>query len=718
MFKKAIMALTLLIVMLLAISCVCAADNITDSIICFGETTDDEISIDEINVYDGGNFVSDDNDALLSLNDNSQILGVKETHFDDFKQGTQFISSLTIPLRDSNNNLIYNEKVTYSFDNNTAPMEYLSHSSIRLPYEFKEDSYHFLTLKYDGSSNYAPCEKVIAFKYVSGCFGTVVDKIPMKFEFEVVNFNIYNDSMKVYLKDSFGNSFSNLYFDYIFDDNGTVFNQKSNANGNNIKLNFAPLTTHTITLNFKGNNLFKKCTASKRFHIDSSIKLGKSEFVEGGKNIIYNLYYKNGDLKQIKTIFAPFGKSIINITNEATGQTLVKEVTVIKHDLKTNPLYIDYVDIVEYKVRVSENDKYAANQMVYFQIGDETYNATSDENGFAILKIHLKAGDYTITTKYANIVKSESIHLRPAYVGNKYQKAYISTRNAYYNEDNKITYGWEGNLDGYFEIYNGNSLVDSQNLNTGGYQYDYMTYNEHGYEYSTNKLKVGSYTVKIITNDGTVVKIASFKIIKTPTELEMISKTTNANEKVTISNKILDGIMGGYAKTATGKVTLKINGKSYSAKVKNGKFSVSFKAPSNAKKYSCKLTFSGDSNYKSSSTKFTVTVKKATIKKTTTKKTTSFTVILPVKLNQYTSKTIGKYKFRVYKHIEYNSNGRDYGITATLFKNNKALTLNKYESTYWWHFKSGKWKYMEKRRTISYNEFSNVDKIKVKITIK
>ena len=137
--------------------------------------------------------------------------------------------------------------------------------------------------------------------------------------------------------------------------------------------------------------------------------------------------------------------------------------------------------------------------------------------------------------------------------------------------------------------------------------------------------------------------------------------------------------MGGYAKTATGKVTLKINGKSYSAKVKNGKFSVSFKAPSNAKKYSCKLTFSGDSNYKSSSTKFTVTVKKNTIatsKKTTTqsvsKKTNSQSASKTTTTKSVTLAPGAKYTLKV--NVKYTNGKKINSGTVKVKVNGKTYT--------------------------------------------
>lgn len=704
--------------------------NLTDEVIAMEETTEEIVSVGETNIdssqindngtYNGINdFYQDSTDynsSVLSANDNSQV-GIKETHFDDFRYGDTFSSSLNVPLRDANNNLIYNEKVKYSFDNTTTPVEYLSHQSIRMPNDLEMNAYHFITLKYEGSSTYAPCEKTIAFKYVSGRFGTIFNQIPMKLELDFVNFKVYPGSINIYLKDDLGKVYSNLLFNYVFDDNGTVFQQYSKANGNNIKLDFSPLTKHNITINFKGNDLFKSCKLSRSFSIGTSIGFSQydGEFVEGGKNIPYYLYNKGG--MEVKTIFAPFGISTVNITNEATGQSMVTKINIIKQELvNVYPLFADYADEIEYKVRVIENDKYAANKKVTFTIGDNSYNVTTDDNGYATLKIHLKAGIYTVTAKYENIIKSNKIYVNPVYMGNKCRNVYISAVNEYYNQNMEINYGWEGNLDGYFKIFKGNSLIYNKRINTGSNVSDYFEYSKHDYNYANNQLSVGSYTVKLVADDGTILKTSSFKIIKTPTELSIGSKKAKSGKKITISSYVLDDIMGGCAKKANGKVTLKVNGKSYSANVKNGKFSISFKSPTKTKKYSCKLTYSGNSNYKGSSTKFTLTVKKTTsIKK---KKPKSFTVTVPVKFDKYSSKKVGKYTFRTIKYVKYNDNGRDYGVTTTLLKNKKPMLKSKYKATYWWHFKSGTWKNLSKTRTVTYYDVKNVDKIKAKITIK
>ena len=351
-------------------------------------------------------------------------------------------------------------------------------------------------------------------------------------------------------------------------------------------------------------------------------------------------------------------------------------------------------------LKIDDGDKESSLTQNTIDLEELEYNNESDNND----------SNDVISISADNPIISDDFN-------SNYEDLYLSNVDTYYNADYTDAYMewcWDGYFEGKLVIYHGQSIVFSQNIEgdrMGSPEYDdyWMLVNNAG-----KPVPVGSYNAKLFSKQGKVLKTASIKIAKAPTDLFVDSKTTKAGKKVTIKSYIEDDY--GRADYAKGKITLKINGKTYSANVKNGKFSISFKAPSKAKKYSCKITYGGDSNYKSSSTKFTLTVKKASTTKN--KKTISFTVTAPVKFDKYSSKKVGKYTFRTIKYVEYNSNGRYYGVTTTLLKNNKPIAKSKYTSTYWWHFKSGVWKYFSKNRSVTYDDVSKVDKIKVKITIK
>ena len=347
-------------------------------------------------------------------------------------------------------------------------------------------------------------------------------------------------------------------------------------------------------------------------------------------------------------------------------------------------------------------------QLVY---GKANFTIPNIEGGTHQFNISY-SGDakYNPISKFINItIKSKEADSNvPQYSDFTYPEIDITDPYYKYSGGDIITY-WTGNLNCYFNLYQGNKLIFKKYLTPGGSEVN----TDDGFSeycYLTKKLALGSYTVKITAPNGAVYTKQSFKVTKMPTYVYCPNVKYASGGTKYITVKVYDKINDNWA---TGTIKVKINGKTYKGKLKDGMAQIKAKLPSKKKTYTCKVIFLENSKFKSSSKTFKITVKKATNKK----KTTSFTVVLPVKINQYTSKKIGKYKFRAYKYIEYYSNGRDYGIITTLFKNNKALTLNKYKTSNWWHFKSGTWKYMSKH-TINYNEFSNVDKIKVKITIK
>lgn len=356
-------------------------------------------------------------------------------------------------------------------------------------------------------------------------------------------------------------------------------------------------------------------------------------------------------------------------------------------------------------LKIDDGDKESSLTQNTIDLEELEYNNESDNND----------SNDVISISADNPIISDDFN-------SNYEDLYLSNVDTYYNADYTNAYMewcWDGYFEGKLVIYHGQSIVFSKNIKgdrIGSPDYDdcWMLVDNAG-----KPVPVGSYNAKLFSKQGKVLKTASIKIAKAPTDLFVDSKTTKAGNEVTIKSYIEDDC--GRAEYAKGKITLKINGKTYSANVKNGKFSISFKAPSKAKKYSCKITYGGDSNYKSSSTKFTLTVKKASTTKN--KKTTSFTVVVPVKLNQYTSKTVGKYTVKVQKHTKSNS----VYINVKLLKNGKKIKSNSpnHKMRVWLHLNSGSWKYWgcnnygkTSYNHLNYKQYMAVDKAKITVWVK
>jgi len=77
----------------------------------------------------------------------------------------------------------------------------------------------------------------------------------------------------------------------------------------------------------------------------------------------------------------------------------------------------------------------------------------------------LEQGIYTIKlVNYVDkhVMDTAELVIGPTYVDNKYKNVNINAPNAYYNQNKKISYSFEGNFKGSFNIYKDNSLKYSK----------------------------------------------------------------------------------------------------------------------------------------------------------------------------------------------------------------------------------------------------------------
>ena len=305
------------------------------------------------------------------------------------------------------------------------------------------------------------------------------------------------------------------------------------------------------------------------------------------------------------------GTYTIKIINYYDSKVMdTAKLIVKKTNLETQDLAGTCDKIIEYNVRASENDIYKSGLKVTFICNGKEYGATTDNNGYATLKIHLKAGTYDITTKFGGISRKNTISIDKVYVADKYEGIYIKSLSGYYNGKNRIEYGWKGNFEGFFKIYQGNSLLYQSKLNTNGYIDDYFKYDAHDKTYDGSAIKnIGDYNCVITDNDGNQMANAKIKIVKSPTHIKCPSVKVKIGSKKTISIYVYD--KSNARKNVDGAVEVKINGKTYKAKVVDGLAKIkSVKLPSKIKTYTCSVKFLENKNFKASSAKFKVSVKK------------------------------------------------------------------------------------------------------------
>lgn len=371
-------------------------------------------------------------------------------------------------------------------------------------------------------------------------------------------------------------------------------------------------------------------------------------YVDGGMNFRYTLKDKNGNSVSHGDIFAEFGKNTLSVYNKWTKETVTKTVFVKQRILESNDATIEYKDMIEYKVRAADNeDNFASGISVKFIIdGWDTFYGITDNEGYATLKTHLSEGTYHITIKYCGVVHDRTVIVKPSYVYDKYKDVRVTSVTAQYGADKEMNIQWKGYFKGYLKIYKGNKLVYNSILDSSGYVGDYIKYELYGEEFPTDTLlSVGTYKVKVLSLDGKTLTQSTIKIVKTPTKIKISSIKGKPGAKKYVTATVYDKSDG--LKHWGGKVTFKINGKTYKVKVKKGIAKLKIKLPSKLKTYKCKAIFSGDKNSKGSSKKFTITVKQGSSvkKKTTTKKKTTKK---KVKKSVYkTFKGKSKYKWKI-----------------------------------------------------------------------
>ena len=338
-----------------------------------------------------------------------------------------------------------------------------------------------------------------------------------------------------------------------------------------------------------------------------------------------------------------------------TAKLIVK-----KTNLETQDLAGTCDKIIEYNVRASENDIYKSGLKVTFICNGKEYGATTDNNGYATLKIHLKAGTYDITTKFGGISRKNTISIDKVYVADKYEGIYIKSLSGYYNGKNRIEYGWKGNFEGFFKIYQGNSLLYQSKLNTNGYIDDYFKYDAHDKTYDGSAIKnIGDYNCVITDNDGNQMANAKIKIVKSPTHIKCPSVKVKIGSKKTISIYVYD--KSNARKNVDGAVEVKINGKTYKAKVVDGLAKIkSVKLPSKIKTYTCSVKFLENKNFKASSAKFKVSVKKLSSEVDTFCGSPKTGAKTTVKAHVYIKDLSGKYAKAKSGIVKFTINGKTY----------------------------------------------------------
>ena len=303
-----------------------------------------------------------------------------------------------------------------------------------------------------------------------------------------------------------------------------------------------------------------------------------------------------------------------------TAMLTVKSLPYSAYSVNVSDTYINYESGGKIDIGISPASNYLHKFDFYLKVYDSSnvekissrFNATWNfiSAYYAMGAKELNPGMYTI--KLVNfddnhVMDTAELTIGPVYVANKYKNVKINSPNVYYKQNKEITYSFEGNLKGCFNIYKGNTLIYSNEFNTNEQINDLFKYKKHSYSYAINKINdVGKYAVKITDSAGNVIAQSTFEITKAPTMSISQDFSTKKGSKETIYLFVYDKDWNG--KGINGAAKFKIGGETYNAKVKNGLAQIKVKFPSKIKTYKCSVQFLGNEHYQPSSEKFTIQV--------------------------------------------------------------------------------------------------------------
>jgi hypothetical protein len=245
----------------------------------------------------------------------------------------------------------------------------------------------------------------------------------------------YGDSPYLTLKflDGTGNGIKNR--DFVIGIDGTNYFATTNNEGIfYFDLNLNP-GNHVITVinPFDGLSESYKLTITPTITVNNLVKvLGDGQYYTAtfydknnslitnkSVNVIINGInhtYKTDSEGQIKLSmeFNP-NSYLVTAINPVTGEYVENTVKVLSPISENKDLIMYYTSGSKFKVRIITAGGKGVGQgkTVKFTINGKTYTAKTNKNGYASLKINLKAKKYTITTQYGKYKATNKITVKP-----------------------------------------------------------------------------------------------------------------------------------------------------------------------------------------------------------------------------------------------------------------------------------------------------------------
>lgn len=336
----------------------------------------------------------------------------------------------SITLKDGNNNVLANQKVTFKVNGKTYSAKSNSKGVAKVKLKFNKKKTYKINIIYKGNGKYDAASKT--------------NKIKVKYSSKKAKLTAPNVSIlpkkaikyTVSLKDENGKGISKQRITVKI--NGKNYNKKTNKKGQVvINVKFSKKKTYKVTASYKGSRIYKKASAKGQIIVDEidtvTTAPSLSAFTKESKTYTATLKTKAGKaVSNQKLTFNVDGKTYTQ-TTDANGQAsitlqfnnenvyLVKvtfaatgiykassasgRITVSKlpTQLQSNDRTFPVNSSQSYQVTLKEQSgNPLANQPITFSINGSTYSKSTDVNGHASVNFtDLPLGCHDILIQFA-----------------------------------------------------------------------------------------------------------------------------------------------------------------------------------------------------------------------------------------------------------------------------------------------------------------------------
>ena len=204
---------------------------------------------------------------------------------------------------------------------------------------------------------------------------------------------------------------------------------------NTLKLDYG---IYNLTFELAGDNYYQTVASSTLTVLPSINAIDMTRAYKSEYDFIANMVNKDGSpLKNTEVIFKinneeykvltdsdgnakltenlETGTYIVNVENPITGESVSKNLKIVKRLTENSNINMYFGAGKEYKVLVydDEGNIAKAGEKVSFKINGKTYTRKTDENGYASYKITQAAKTYTITATYKGVNVSNKVVIKP-----------------------------------------------------------------------------------------------------------------------------------------------------------------------------------------------------------------------------------------------------------------------------------------------------------------